>query len=261
MSIAFQDRVRSWMLKCFGPTIADDQKDRSHRFFEEATELAQASGCTKIEALMLVDYVYARPVGNIGQEVGGVMVTLAAMCSAFGLVMEQDADEELERIEIPDIMERIRQKQALKPRGLPIAEGDTPTKDQLRSPMRKQKTGSEVVCQFRDELLELVSCYNKTGDYEDAKTTQELAVRLNQFECTHFIASIAWPPRLTKDHGGLMIEVAGETSEPIRWSVEELLPKLREFEHVARGTGFMAHDVHRFIGWLAHGEPSIREVP
>lgn len=117
---SFQDRVQPWMMECFGPMIAGDKEERSHRFFEEATELVQACGMPAQDAHALVDYVYGRPVGEKGQEVGGAMVTLAALCLAQGLDMHAEAETELARIwtKVP----QIRAKQASKPKGsaLPI---------------------------------------------------------------------------------------------------------------------------------------------
>ena len=75
----FQYRVKPWMDKCFGSTISKDRIERNHRFLEEALELVQACECTAEEAHQLVDYVFSRPIGDKPQEVGGVMVTLAAL--------------------------------------------------------------------------------------------------------------------------------------------------------------------------------------
>lgn len=68
-----------------------------HRFLEEALELAQATGCSKGEALELVDYVFAREIGDTRQEVGGVMVTLAGLCHAANVDLEDAAEAELKR--------------------------------------------------------------------------------------------------------------------------------------------------------------------
>lgn len=76
------DRVQHWMLKCFGETITMNAAERNHRFLEESLELVQSCGCTAREAHQLVDYVYDRPIGEAFQEVGGVAITLAALCIA-----------------------------------------------------------------------------------------------------------------------------------------------------------------------------------
>jgi hypothetical protein len=94
----FQDRVQPWMLECFGTMIASDTRERNHRFLEEALELVQSCGATAGEAHELVDYVYDRETGEPFQEVGGVMVTLAALCLANGLNLHQAAETELARI-------------------------------------------------------------------------------------------------------------------------------------------------------------------
>ena len=117
-AVNFQQRVQPWMLACFGEVIAADREERNHRFLEEALELVQSTGCTAHEAHQLVDYVYGRPVGESAQEVGGVMVTLAALCLANGLDMHDAAEVELARIWTK--VEAIRAKQAAKPKHSPL---------------------------------------------------------------------------------------------------------------------------------------------
>lgn len=120
-SESFQQRVQPWMMACFGPEIAADKLERCDRFIEEALELVQAGGYTAERAHALVDYVFGRPQGDINQEVGGVMVTLAAHCLAHGVDMHQAAETELARIWTK--VDQIRAKQAAKPKGsaLPVA--------------------------------------------------------------------------------------------------------------------------------------------
>ncbi|MEV5033646.1 hypothetical protein MRBLMC3_002883 [Sphingobium sp. LMC3-1-1.1] len=113
------------MLACFGAEIAGDLLERADRFTEEALELAQTMpGFNAERAHALVDYVFSRPVGARGQEVGGVMVTLAALCNPVGLDIVEEAERELARIWTK--VEAIRAKQAAKPTGsaLPIASGE-----------------------------------------------------------------------------------------------------------------------------------------
>ena len=117
----FQDRVKPWMLACFGPVIPFDKTERNHRFYEEAGELVQALGMTCEEAHQLVDYTWSREVGEPQQEVGGVMVTLAALCLASSLDMAELAEIELSRIWTK--VEQIRAKQAAKPKHSPLPEG------------------------------------------------------------------------------------------------------------------------------------------
>lgn len=116
--MTYQDQVAAWMSECFPPEAGTDVFERSHRFLEESLELVQASGCTKDDAVAIINYVYDRPAGSLEQEVGGVMVTLAALCGALGISMDDASNNELarnwQRIEV------IRHKQATKPVGSPL---------------------------------------------------------------------------------------------------------------------------------------------
>lgn len=112
--ITFQGRVSDWVRRCFGDAIAYDMTERSFRFLEEALELVQSVGCTKEQAQALVDYVYSRPRGTTKQEVGGVQVTLAAFCSAADIDMAHEGEQELRRVDTPELIQKIRRKQASK---------------------------------------------------------------------------------------------------------------------------------------------------
>jgi len=114
----YQDRVQDWCVACFGPTIAADVVERNHRFLEEALELVQSLGCTQDEANQLVEYVFSRPAGEPAQELGGVMVTLAALAVPNGLDVEKAAETELARVWTK--VEAIRAKQAAKPQFGPL---------------------------------------------------------------------------------------------------------------------------------------------
>lgn len=115
---SYQQRVERWLDACFPPAVRSDRAERTHRFLEEALELAQANGCSRDDALALVEYVFGRPVRRPDQEVGGVMVTLAGLCSASGINMDDAGDRELERNW--DRIETIRTKQQAKPHGSPL---------------------------------------------------------------------------------------------------------------------------------------------
>jgi hypothetical protein len=118
MMSLFQLKVMHWMLECFGAKIANDKAERNFRFLEESLELVQAGGMTKEQCLALVDYTYSRPVGEMGQEVGGVCVTLAALCNANHIEINEEFDKELTRILHPEVMVKIRAKQAAKPKNI-----------------------------------------------------------------------------------------------------------------------------------------------
>lgn len=114
----YQNKVAEWVVECFGEEIAHDKAERNHRFIEEALELAQACGCTKSEVLQLVEYVFSRPEGEPGQEVGGVMTTLNSLCFAHEINLEDAATTELDRVW--EKIEKIREKRANKPKNSPL---------------------------------------------------------------------------------------------------------------------------------------------
>ena len=130
----FQQRVQPWLLECFGAEIAADRMERNHRFLEESLELVQSLGCTASEAHQLVGYVFGRPVGDPPQEVGGVMVTLAALCLASGLDMHDAGEVELVRISVPEIVAKIRAKQAAKPKHSPLPQSPAAPAESVTAP-------------------------------------------------------------------------------------------------------------------------------
>jgi len=125
----FQGRVAPWMQECFGPTISADRVERGDRLLEEVLELLQSGGYDRERVATLVDYVWGRPVGEPDQEAGGVMVTLAAYCLAHDLDLHQAGDRELARISRPEIVKKIRAKQAAKA----LAIGASPLPEALQS--------------------------------------------------------------------------------------------------------------------------------
>lgn len=106
-----QDLVRSWVQRAFGDEVLNDRVERSLRVIEEALEVAQALGTDRETAHRLVDYVFDRPIGNTAQEIGGAFVTLYAAAEAAGVDAETAFRDELARINRPDVIERIRQRQ------------------------------------------------------------------------------------------------------------------------------------------------------
>lgn len=108
----YQAGVRKWMEECFTPATVTNKRERAFRFLEEALELFQAMGCSQEEAAELLTYVFGRPVGEVGQEVGGVMTTLAALCNAADVNLNQAAVLELNRVNSPEVMAKIRAKRA-----------------------------------------------------------------------------------------------------------------------------------------------------
>jgi hypothetical protein len=148
---SFQQRVHPWLIECFGEKIANDKVERNWRFFEEATETVQAADMTREEAHQLVDYVYNRPKGELTQEVGGTMVTLAALCLANGISMQESAETELARILRPEIVLKIREKQKGKPRFSPLPEHAPQTNPQVRTRFSISREWMENVLKLGDE--------------------------------------------------------------------------------------------------------------
>jgi NTP pyrophosphatase (non-canonical NTP hydrolase) len=138
MSASFQERVQVWMQHCFGPKISRDGIERNHRFLEEALELVQACGGSASESHQLVDYVFARQSGEKGQEAGGVLVTLAALCSANDLTMMSMGELELNRVWTK--IDLIRAKQAAKPKHSPLPSAGEPVLSNAPPPDVKTQT-------------------------------------------------------------------------------------------------------------------------
>lgn len=158
--VTLQQRVHPWLMACFGPEIAADRQERNHRFLEEALELVQACGCTASEAHQLVDYTFGRPLGEKNQEVGGVMITLAALCLANGLDMHAAGETELARIWT--MVEKIRAKQAAKPKHSPLPQHvDT-----------QPAAGADVPDMV--EIMALADRYRYATDGKDATDVREL---------------------------------------------------------------------------------------
>jgi hypothetical protein len=161
MSDDYQVRVHRWMMACFNDKIVFSQKERNYRFLEEALELIQARGGTAAEAHRLVDYVFARPAGDSMQEVGGVLVCLAALCSAADIDMEYAGETELTRIWSK--IDQIRVKHEGKPQAVraDLETSTEVTNDRwmqhstiltLKGELAKAQTESQTLRKERDML-------------------------------------------------------------------------------------------------------------
>ena len=111
-SVDFQISVTNWVIDTFDTNALDDKRERSFRFLEEAVELAQATRVLSPEDIFnTMHWVLNRPNGEVHAEIGGVMVTLAALSAAHGETMFACAREELQRIRSPGMSAKIRAKQ------------------------------------------------------------------------------------------------------------------------------------------------------
>ncbi|CAH1658494.1 hypothetical protein CHELA1G11_12900 [Hyphomicrobiales bacterium] len=139
---SFQARVQPWMMECFGAEISSDVVERCDRFIEEAIEAVQALSYPEERITALQRYVYGRPAGQINQEVGGVMVTLAALCLAVGVDMHVASETELARVWTK--VDQIRAKQAAKPTGSALPQAVPPSPGPSQAPEASDPTDGEV---------------------------------------------------------------------------------------------------------------------
>lgn len=93
-----QAKIHEWARECFGDEQACSLPHRGLRLLEEAAEAAQAAGVSVAMAHKLVDYVFNRPVGDLGQELGGTATTLRCLAQAAGLSAEGEEVREMERV-------------------------------------------------------------------------------------------------------------------------------------------------------------------
>jgi len=88
-----------------------DVEERMLRFTEEVIELGQVEGVTREQHHALIDQVHDKPIGEVEQEIGGVLVTLGSYFAVTGrdnpgILYER----EFSRCEQPEVIEKIRRK-------------------------------------------------------------------------------------------------------------------------------------------------------
>ncbi|MGH8235432.1 MAG: hypothetical protein ACREXP_00230 [Steroidobacteraceae bacterium] len=92
-----QKNVLKWATDNFG-AIAMNPDERAARLIEEAIEVCQAQGVSLETILRIAVRAYSRPVGVLGQEVGGCGIALLAMCEAAGLDAMVEVHREWDRV-------------------------------------------------------------------------------------------------------------------------------------------------------------------
>ena len=90
--------VEGWVRRTFGDALMDNPKERARRVVEEAIETLRVAGVSQQEAQALVQAVYAKPPGELRQEIGGVVVTLLALCAHHNMRLDDTAKTEISRI-------------------------------------------------------------------------------------------------------------------------------------------------------------------
>lgn len=109
-----QQQIATWIKTVLGEEAASNGPERALRLAEEAVELCQALGVVPWALHGVVDYVYNRPAGKPEQEIAGCQVTLYGAASALGVDVQEVFEKELARINTPEVMERVRRRQAEK---------------------------------------------------------------------------------------------------------------------------------------------------
>ena len=98
----------------FGEEIANNKLERNFRFIEETLELVQSLNMTKEQVLAVVEYTFNRPIGEPQQELGGVLVTLFALCGANNLNAEDAFARDMSYCK--ENSDKIREKRFKKPK-------------------------------------------------------------------------------------------------------------------------------------------------
>lgn len=93
-----QAEILQWANATFGVATASNTGERIRRFAEESIELVQASGLDKQSLHDIIDHVYAKPAGNVAQEIGQVGVSLLALAEHLEIQADEEEHKEFQRI-------------------------------------------------------------------------------------------------------------------------------------------------------------------
>jgi hypothetical protein len=235
----FQQRVEPWMLDCFGLEISGDREERNHRFLEEALELVQSRGCTVDEARQMVEYVFSRPIGEAAQEVGGVMVTLAALCLANDLDMHEAGEVELARIWTK--IEQIRAKQAAKPKHSPLPQNpsDEPSfiLHYAKDPIARAALLTYAYLTADKSLAQHLQY--EVDKYDDpAQPTEHYKANDEEIERRFY----AW----FADRKERIEVMVADPEEPFRYIKWSRVSRIESVGHISRGIGMECWE-HRYL--------------
>ena len=93
-----QADVQAWCVATFGNHDALFVPQRGLRLVEVAIETAQACGCDPALIHSPIDHIYAKPVGDLPQELGGLGVTILALAGAAGVSADAAEASEFARV-------------------------------------------------------------------------------------------------------------------------------------------------------------------
>lgn len=94
---AYAKLILEWARNTFGP-VAMNPVERGRRLLEEAAEVAQALGVPAAQALLIVERTNGRPTGDVDKEVGGLLVTVYAVCGLRGKNPQELLSAEVGRV-------------------------------------------------------------------------------------------------------------------------------------------------------------------
>jgi len=116
-----QADTHAWCVAAFGDHAARSIPQRGLRLMEEAIETAQACGCDPAMLHLLIDHVYAKPVGGLREELGGLGVTVLALAEAAGLSADDAESREVERVRAKPLAHFAERNAAKKAAGFHVS--------------------------------------------------------------------------------------------------------------------------------------------
>ena len=118
-----QAMVTVWAEMAFGREEAKGLSQRGLRLLEEAIEAFQACGGEAKIAHELVTFIFKQPCGLIGQELGGVAVSLLALAAAAGFSADVEECREIHRVLSKPLEEFTRRNAVKNAAGFKIVSG------------------------------------------------------------------------------------------------------------------------------------------
>lgn len=96
MTMKLQNVILTWAANTFG-SVAYSPRERALRLVEETIEVAQTEGLGPNDIRKIVERVYEREPGDLGEEIGSVAMTLAALAQNAGYDVETELLMQFER--------------------------------------------------------------------------------------------------------------------------------------------------------------------
>ena len=119
-----QALVEQWVRSRFTDKVFENKEEHGRRVLEEAIELFKVEARdpkeARAQAHKLVDAVFDKKVGELKQEIGGVAVTLLALCALHDLRLDELAEAEINRIMTTPAEEFRKKQQAKADNGLAV---------------------------------------------------------------------------------------------------------------------------------------------